>query len=257
MQFKVRELEQNCEAMQARLDALEKQINRSRSGRFQKSSAPESVFEEREGLIMGIAEDHHVIRKLHESITHKRKEWAEIETEVRRIYGAVGSTSHLPSDVDMFPTPSMPKPTSPYQFDTFISHAAEDKDLVARPLSRNLGDLGLRVWYDETVLEVGDSLRRSIDFGLSKSRFGVVVISPACLSKRWTQYELDSLNARQIDSGKIILPIWHKVSKDEVLEYSPKLADTLALHTSACTLEEIALSIALVVTKPQNNTPSP
>lgn len=83
------------------------------------------------------------------------------------------------------------------------------------------------------------------------------MISPTFLSKRWTQYELDSLTARQIDSGKIILPIWHKVSKDEVLEFSPKLADTLALHTSTSTLDEIALSIAVVVTRPQNAVPSP
>ncbi|MNC65913.1 hypothetical protein D3C75_1162530 [compost metagenome] len=34
------------------------------------------------------------------------------------------------------------------------------------------------------------------------------------------------------DGGKVILPIWHKVTKSEVLKYSPTLADKLALNTS-------------------------
>lgn len=113
MQFKVGELEQGCAEMQKRVELLEKQINRSRSGRFQKSSAPKSVFEEREGLIMTIAEDHRIMRKLHEVITHKRREWGEIETEVRRIYGAVGNTANFPLDVDIIPAPPLSKPPPP------------------------------------------------------------------------------------------------------------------------------------------------
>lgn len=62
-------------------------------------------------------------------------------------------------------------------YDVFISHASEDKDEVVRPLATALKNLGLRVWYDEFELKIGDSLRRKIDQGLSRSRFGVVVIS--------------------------------------------------------------------------------
>ena len=63
------------------------------------------------------------------------------------------------------------------EYDVFISHASEDKEAVVRPLANALRQKGVRVWYDEFELKIGDSLRRKIDQGLSKSRFGIVVIS--------------------------------------------------------------------------------
>ena len=82
---------------------------------------------------------------------------------------------------------------------------------------------------------------------ITTSRFGTVIISPSFLKKRWTTYELDSLVAREIEAGKVILPIWHKITKDEVLQYSPKLADKAALHTSTNTIDDIALEIVIAV----------
>jgi hypothetical protein len=61
-------------------------------------------------------------------------------------------------------------------FDAFISHASEDKDNFVRELSEELQNNNIAVWYDEFSLTVGDSLRRSIDHGLSKSRFGIVIL---------------------------------------------------------------------------------
>ena len=72
-------------------------------------------------------------------------------------------------------------------------------------------------------LKVGDSLRRSIDRGLANSKYGVVVLSSAFFAKNWPQYELDGMVAREMNGVKVVLPIWHKVSKDEVLSYSPTL----------------------------------
>lgn len=54
-------------------------------------------------------------------------------------------------------------------FDVFISHASEDKDDVVRPLAVALHEGGLKVWYDEFELRIGDSLRRKIDTGLEKA----------------------------------------------------------------------------------------
>ncbi len=62
-------------------------------------------------------------------------------------------------------------------YDVFICHASEDKEKLVRPLAKSLTRLGLRVWYDEFELRVGDRLRRSIDKGLVNSRFGIVVLS--------------------------------------------------------------------------------
>ncbi|MCE9621234.1 MAG: toll/interleukin-1 receptor domain-containing protein [Actinomycetia bacterium] len=132
--------------------------------------------------------------------------------------------------------------------DVFISHASEDKENVARPLADLLTVEGLNVWYDEFSLTVGDSLRRSIDRGLASSRFGVVVLSPDFFRKEWPQAELDGLVAKQrATGGKVVLPIWHRVTKDEVLAFSPTLADLKALSTSVMTLVEIATEISAVV----------
>lgn len=138
------------------------------------------------------------------------------------------------------------KPTQTEQttYDVFVSHASEDKDEFVRPFVKCLQENGIKVWYDEFSLRVGDSLRRSIDNGLKNSRYGIVVLSEAFFSKEWPQRELDGLFAREINGEKVILPIWHKISKNEVLKFSPIIADMLALNTSSFTIEEIAKQIS-------------
>ena len=79
------------------------------------------------------------------------------------------------------------------EYDVFVSHASEDKKAVARPLAELLVRFGVRVWYDEDTLEIGDSLSESIDTGLASSRFGVVVLSRNFFSKPWARRELTGL----------------------------------------------------------------
>lgn len=124
--------------------------------------------------------------------------------------------------------------------DFFISHASEDKDGFVRELADALQSRGARVWYDDFTLRIGDSLRRNIDRGLAGSRFGVVVLSEHFFRKEWTNKELDGLVALEVQGRTRILPIWHKVSKDEVANYSPMLADKVALNTSLKSIGEIA-----------------
>jgi len=45
--------------------------------------------------------------------------------------------------------------------------------------------------------------------------------------------------AREMNGHKVILPIWHKISKDEVLKFSPTLADKMALNTTIHTINDI------------------
>lgn len=138
------------------------------------------------------------------------------------------------------------KPTQTEQttYDVFVSHASEDKDEFVRPFVKCLQENGIEVWYDEFSLRVGDSLRRSIDNGLKNYSYGIVVLSEAFFSKEWPQRELDGLFAREVNGEKVILPIWHKISKNEVLKFSPIIADMLALNTSSFTIEEIAKQIS-------------
>jgi hypothetical protein len=114
------------------------------------------------------------------------------------------------------------------EWDVFISHAWEDKDVFARPLANRLIERGLKVWFDDITLTVGDSLRKSIDKGLAHSRFGIVIISKTFLRKAWPQKELNGLVAREVDGIKVILPVWHEITADEIRSYSPLLADRLA-----------------------------
>ena len=103
------------------------------------------------------------------------------------------------------------------------------------------------MWYDEFELNIGDSLRRKIDRGLASSRFGVVVLSKAFFDKGWTNYELDGIVTRSVSGEQILLPIWHNVTKAEVIEYSPSLADKLARSTAIHTVEEIGAEIAELI----------
>jgi hypothetical protein len=128
-------------------------------------------------------------------------------------------------------------------WDVFISHASEDKQAFVRPFARTLQDLGVRVWYDEFTLHIGDSISRSIDRGLAESRYGIVVLSQAFLRKQWTEYELRGLTAREIEEGRRILPIWHGVSKREVLRFSPTLADKLAVNTASADAVDVAMQV--------------
>lgn len=133
------------------------------------------------------------------------------------------------------------------EYDVFISHALEDKDEVVRPLANALRAEGLKVWYDEFELKIGDSLRRKIDKGLANSKFGIVVLSKAFIKKGWTNYELDGIITKAVSGEQIILPIWHNISKKEVIDFSPSLADKLARNTLSNTVEEIASEIAEVI----------
>lgn len=130
------------------------------------------------------------------------------------------------------------------KYDVFISHASEDKDAIVRSLAEALRERKLSVWYDEFELRIGDSLRRKIDMGLANSRFGLVVLSPSFISKGWTNYELDGIVTKTVSGEQVLLPIWHNITKQEVVNFSPSLADKLARSTATHTVEEIAQEIS-------------
>lgn len=128
--------------------------------------------------------------------------------------------------------------TKPKKYDVFICHASEDKQFVSK-LANALKKQGIEVWYDDFQLGWGDDLRPTIDNGLKNSLYGIVVFSKSFLGrKKWTEYELNGLFAREKDGKKIILPIWHDISREDLESYSPSLADRYAKRSSD-SLEEI------------------
>lgn len=119
------------------------------------------------------------------------------------------------------------------RLDVFISYAYEDKDAIARPLYDALIANGITVWFDEVKLELGDSLRSKIDEGLTRCRYGIVILSPRFLASDWTRRELDGLVAWETASGeKTILPVLHELDAETLASYSPLLAGRLASRSS-------------------------
>jgi hypothetical protein len=142
-------------------------------------------------------------------------------------------------------------------WDVFVSHASEDKPEIALPLTKALQKLDVSVWLDDLELKIGDSLRRKIDEGLAHSRFGVVILSKDFFAKNWPQYELDGLVTRTVSGEQSILPIWHGITKAEVMAASPSLADKIARSTADFTIEEIAAEIGGVVRPTPMPVPEP
>ena len=112
-------------------------------------------------------------------------------------------------------------------WDVFISHASEDKDSIARPLRDALTAAGLKVWYDESEIKIGDRLHKSIDEGIAKSGYGIVILSENFFKKDWPQRELEGLVAKEIEGRKVILPVWHNVNAAFIRSKSLLLAASM------------------------------
>lgn len=128
------------------------------------------------------------------------------------------------------------------EYDVFVSHAWEDKEDFVDEFVDALRALDINVWYDTSEIKWGDSMRKRIDEGLKKSRFGVAVLSPNYIAdgKYWTKAELDGLFQLESIGGKMLLPIWHNLKKADVMAYSPIIASKLAMTTASMTPQEIA-----------------
>jgi hypothetical protein len=92
--------------------------------------------------------------------------------------------------------------------------------------------LRIRVWFDEYSLRPGDRLRESIEKGLKECPQCVLVLTPHFPSNTgWTRTEFDSVFTREmLERSDVVLPVWHGVAWEQVYEYSPSLANRIALE---------------------------
>lgn len=220
----VKEIENNLASLRSMAAALEGELHQIATATWQRRKAEFSV---RADVISGLG----LPRK-------------NVETS---------NTSHTPTPAQSGTGPVKPtrrsslgKPTRTWH--AFICHASEDKLDIAKPLADALIATGLKVWYDDYTLTVGDSLRQKIDEGLSKSEYGVVILSKAFFSKHWPQQELNGLAAREEAGRKVILPVWHNLSKDDVMAHSPILADKLGVPT-ALGIDNVARALLSAMNK--------
>ncbi len=117
-----------------------------------------------------------------------------------------------------------------YEYDAFISHAVEDKIPIANELCARLEMAGLKIWYSGKELGVGDSIEKTIEKGLNRSRYGIVIFSPTYLAKNWTIREFYTLLAKEIEEQKVILPVLYNITLDELKNKDLLMADRFAVN---------------------------
>lgn len=140
-------------------------------------------------------------------------------------------------------------------WDFFISYASEDKS-IARALRDELKRRGYSIWFDEDLLAVGDSLLSSIDHGVTGSQYAVVILSRNYFAKDWTQRELEGLVTHERAGRKIIIPVRHEVSQEDVRSFSPIIASRVAIDSDRG-VDAVADAIELAKIDYANSNPDP
>ena len=144
---------------------------------------------------------------------------------------------------DAIPEKAGIKPRKMY--DVFLSHASKDKISYVEELKQTLDLLGIDVFYDKDTIEWGDKWKEKIYEGLEKSEFAIIVISENFFGREWTEEELKNLLERQNAEGqKLILPIVHNITTDQLKEKYPKVADIQAIESKDNSYGKIALLFA-------------
>ena len=169
------------------------------------------------------------------------QEGYKVRTKEHELFSSLGFPK-IEKKKELVPMPEIGNSMDSLEYDAFICHASEDKEDFVSNLATKLIDEGLNIWYDDFTLNLGDSLRRSIDKGLTNSKYGIVILSKHFFAKEWPQKELDGLFQKEVEGRKVILPIWHGVEYRDVVKYSPTLADKIAVK-SQDGLEKIIESI--------------
>lgn len=130
--------------------------------------------------------------------------------------------------------------------DLFLSHAWADRAASAKALYDALGRFGLKVWFSEVELKLGQSLGRQIDKALANCTAGLVLVTPAFLTAvemgTWAERELGVL----IGSGRVI-PVLHEATFEQLKRVSPMLADRDGLSTAEDSFDTIAEKLAAAI----------
>lgn len=131
------------------------------------------------------------------------------------------------------------------QYDVFISHANVDKLDYVEELYQSISRLGINVFYDKETFEWGDNWKQKIYDGVDSSEFAIIVISDNYFGREWTERELQSFLNRQNASGeKIILPLLHGISIDDLRDHYPELGDIQAISDSEYDVKDVTILFA-------------
>src|SRR6266478_1687020 len=131
--------------------------------------------------------------------------------------------------------------------DVFLCHAWDDRQGAAKELHDLLESRGVSVWFSEKDVGLGVPLLRAIDKGLANSRIGIVLVTPALLSRLRAEgiadKELSALLARDR-----LIPIVHDTTYEALREVSPLLGSRSGLSTAEHPMATVAAQLAELVT---------
>ncbi|AZC08254.1 toll/interleukin-1 receptor domain-containing protein [Acinetobacter nosocomialis] len=130
--------------------------------------------------------------------------------------------------------------------DVFLCHAWDDRKESAKQLHDFLEAAGVKVWFSEKDLGLGVPMMRAIDKGLANSKVGLVLVTPALLSRLPKEGVADK-ELSTLLAGNRLIPIVHNTTYEALRDVSPMLASRSGLDTSEDTLEIVAEKIAELV----------
>lgn len=131
------------------------------------------------------------------------------------------------------------------QYDVFLSHASKDKSDYVESLYMVLRRLGISIFYDSDSISWGDNWKQAILEGTAVSEFAIIVISENFFDREWTERELKEFLQRQNESGqKIVLPLLHGVSREQMKQHYPELTEIQVIDTGSKSKEDIAILFA-------------
>jgi hypothetical protein len=130
--------------------------------------------------------------------------------------------------------------------DYFLCHAWDDRQGSAKELHELLEARGVKVWFSEKDIELGEPFLREIDRGLARSKVGIVLVTPNFLKSIKGQKIADKELSVLLHGGKLI-PIIHGTTFEALNEESPMLASRNGLNTAENTMTEVAIKLADLV----------
>ena len=94
-----------------------------------------------------------------------------------------------------------------FEYDVFLSHSSKDKTVV-KELAERLRSDGLRVWFDDWVIQPGDSIPSLIADGLTQSRILVLCMSGNAFGSDWVTLEHQTIMFRDpMNKSRRFVPI--------------------------------------------------
>lgn len=130
--------------------------------------------------------------------------------------------------------------------DCFLCHAWDDRQGAAKQLHDLLEAAGVKVWFSEKDLGLGVPMMRAIDKGLAASKIGLVLVTPALLTRLPKEGVADKELSTLLQGNRLV-PIVHGTTYAALREVSPMLASRSGLDTSEDSMPVVATKIAELV----------